>query len=229
MTDRRNGLQYKTIIALTVVWVLLWGELSILNVLIGLIVGLVITLVFPLPPISFHGRLRPLGALWLGVKLVLDLVVASLSVVGTVFHFGKKFDNAVIRVPLRSHSDLYMTIAAELTCLVPGSVVIEASRSTDTLYVHVMDVSGPEDLEAAKQAALDAEIRVLKALGSNEELECLRTGAPMPRPDNRDKGPGGEEPEDEYEDVFSADPTPVSTETQASPETPTDGAGEERT
>lgn len=184
VTDRRNGIHWKAIILLALVWVLLMGELSVANVVFGVVLGVVVNFVFPLPPISFHGRLRPLGVLYMGFRLVTDLVVSSIKVVAVVFQFGRKFENAVIRVPLRSHSDLYLTITAELTCLVPGSVVLEARRSDDTLYVHVMDVRGPEDLDAAREHTLAAERRVLKALGSREEITCLREGRPIPRPDD---------------------------------------------
>ncbi|MFX4272208.1 Na+/H+ antiporter subunit E [Propionibacteriaceae bacterium Y1685] len=189
MTDRRNGIQYKTVIALAVVWVLLWGQLSVANVVLGVAVGLLVTLVFPLPPISFHGRLRPWGAIRMVLRLLYDLVVSSFIVVVRVFQFGRTFDNAVLRVPLRSHSDLYMTLTAELTCLVPGSVVLEARRASDTIYIHVMDVRGPEDLEAARRGTLASEQRVLRALGSAEELACLRGDLPIPRTDSRPELP----------------------------------------
>lgn len=206
MTDRRNGVQWRAIILLAVVWVLLLGELSVANLLFGAILGLVVTTVFPLPPISFHGRLRPLGVLHLGLRLVTDLVVSSIRVVAVVFQFGRKLENAVIRVPLRSHSDLYLTVTAELTCLVPGSVVLEARRSSDTLYIHVMDVKGPEDLEDARNHTLAAERRVLRAFGSKEEVECLREGRTIPRPDDPQTGriveSGQGEPADEGEDPF---------------------------
>lgn len=184
MTNRRNGIPWRAIILLAIIWVLLWGELSLALLLFGAVLGLLVTWVFPLPPLSFHGRLRPLGLVYLAFRLVTDLVVSSIQVVRVVFDFRRQIENAVIRVPLRSHSDLYLTVTAELTCLVPGSVVLEARRSEDTLYVHVMDVRGPEDLEDARQHTLGAEQRVLKAFGSDEEIRCLREGQPIPRPDD---------------------------------------------
>ena len=46
---RRGGWQPRAIIALAVVWVLLWGTFSAANILGGLAVALVITLLLPLP------------------------------------------------------------------------------------------------------------------------------------------------------------------------------------
>lgn len=203
VTQRRNGIQWGGAVVLAFVWVLLWGELSVVNVVFGALLGVVISWVFPLPPISFHGRVRPLGVLYLGFRLVADLVVSSIHVVAVVFQFGRTIENAVIRVPLKSHSDLYLTITAELTCLVPGSVVLDSRRSSDTLYVHVMDVREPGDLDDARDHTLAAERRVLHAFGSRAELAALRAGEPIPRPDDPragrivEGGHGEVTPEDE--------------------------------
>ena len=42
---------------------------------------------------------------------------------------------------LRSQSDLFLTVTAQLCSLVPGSIVVEAHRLSGLLYIHVFDVS----------------------------------------------------------------------------------------
>ena len=44
-----------------------------------------------------------------------------------------------IEVDLRTHSDFVLTIVAEIVSLVPGSLVVEARRATDTLFLHALD------------------------------------------------------------------------------------------
>jgi multicomponent Na+:H+ antiporter subunit E len=80
----------------------------------------------------------------------------------------------MIRVDLRSDSDLYQTLTTELVSLVPGSLVVEARRSTRTLYLHVLDVDTPAELPPARDSVLDAEARVIEAYGSAEDRERLR-------------------------------------------------------
>ena len=46
---RRRTLQWPVLLWLTVVWTLLWGDLSVFNVLSGLVVAIVVCQVFPLP------------------------------------------------------------------------------------------------------------------------------------------------------------------------------------
>lgn len=170
---RRTGVQWKMILVCSLVWTLLWSDLSIANVLAGALLGLVVTTVFPLPPVEFHGRFRPWGHLVLIFRLLVDLVTASLAVVATAFRFGSTPKSAIIAVPLRSDSDLYLTMTAELVSLVPGSIVLEARRSSRTLYLHVFDVRSDVDLATARQSVRDVEARVLLAYGSQHEYDAV--------------------------------------------------------
>lgn len=175
---RTGGTQWKMIVILTIVWVLLLGKLTVGTIVAGFALGLLVTLVFPLPPVEFRGRLHLFGQLWLALRLVLDLVRSSFVVALLAFR-RETPKSAMIRVDLRSDSDLYQTLTSELVCLVPGSIVIEARRSTRTLYLHVLGVEQPSDLEPIRQSVLDAESRVVAAYGSAEEREAIhREGRP---------------------------------------------------
>jgi multicomponent Na+:H+ antiporter subunit E len=181
---RRLAVQWPTLVWLTVVWVLLWGDLSVGNVLAGLLIGAVVSVVLPLPPIAAGGTVRPLALLHLVARFAVDVVVASVQVGLQAFR-RRPPQSAVIRVRLRSTSDLYLTLTAELCSLVPGSVVVEAHRLTSTLYLHVLDVDGPDGIEAARGRVLAQEERVLRALASDADLADagLRGAAvPTPRP-----------------------------------------------
>ena len=80
---------------------------------------------------------------------------------------------AVVRVDLHSNSDLYQVEIAELISIVPGSIVIDARRSSRVLYLHLLDVSGPDGVQRAKAEALKVERRVLRAMGSSAAIEAL--------------------------------------------------------
>ncbi|WP_258725565.1 Na+/H+ antiporter subunit E [Cellulomonas sp. NS3] len=162
--------QWGTTLWLTAVWVLLWGDLSVANVLVGLLLGYLVTHGLRMTPIDFHGRLRPLGLAHLVGRFLLDLVRASFEVSMVALRPRHVPRGAVIGVQLRSHSDLYLTMTAELCSLVPGSLVVEAHRVTGVLYLHVLDVEQSGGIEAARQVVLDQEARVLRAFASDEEL-----------------------------------------------------------
>jgi multicomponent Na+:H+ antiporter subunit E len=169
---RRRTLQPRAIGIVAVAWVLLWDRLSWGNLLSGVLVGVFVTLAFPLPSIEFTGRVRPLRLAWLLALFFRDLVVASAQV--AVLAFGRKPPlNSVIEVRLRSRSDFYLTLTSELVGLVPGSTVIEARRSTSIIYLHLLDVSGAEAVEHAREHVLEIEERVVRALGSSAEIATL--------------------------------------------------------
>lgn len=173
LTRRRPQLRMSIVTA--VIWVLLWGDLSLANLVSGFLLGLLITWVFPLPPIDFHGRFR----LWPHTKLItillFDLVRSSFVVAAQAFHFGHTLRNAVVRVDLKTHSDLYLTLTSELVSLVPGSLVMEARRQESVVYLHVMDVRSPADIARARRKVLQAEERVVRSFGSDDEVAALRS------------------------------------------------------
>ncbi len=154
---------------LTAVWVLLWGEFSAGNVLAGLIVALAITTVAPFPYTPFDGRSRPRAVVVLALRFLLDIVISSAQIASFILR-GKHPRAAIIRVHLRSHSDVYLAMIAGMTALVPGSVVVEAHRVTGTLYVHVFDTELAGGVEGVHRTVLELEERILRAFASHDEL-----------------------------------------------------------
>lgn len=162
--------QWPTILWLTVVWVLLWGSLSWGNVIAGLLIAVAVTGLLRMTPVDFHGRVRPWGVIVLVTRFIWDLFKASFEVSWVALRPRHTPHGAVIGVQLRSHSDLYLTITAELCSLVPGSLVVEAHRLTGKLFLHVLDVEQVGGIEAARTVVLEQEERVLRALASDTEL-----------------------------------------------------------
>ncbi len=167
---RARRLPWGTVVWLTVVWVFLWGDLSAANVVAGVTLALLVTLGLRMASVDFHGTVHPWGVVRLFARFAWDLVRASFEVAFLALRPRYTPHGAVIGVQLRSHSDLYLTMTAELCSLVPGSLVVEAHRLTGRLYLHVLDVHAVGGIEAARQAVLDQEERVLRAFASRAEL-----------------------------------------------------------
>jgi multicomponent Na+:H+ antiporter subunit E len=157
------------VVVLTLTWVLLWDQVSLFGVLTGVLLSFAVHLVFPLPRIERQGRVRPVALAQLVGRLAVDVVRSSVRVVGLAFS-RRTPRSAIIRVRLRSRSDLVLTLTAELVSLVPGSIVVEVRRASSTLYLHVLDTVEPAALERAVQDVLEAEARVLRAFGSDEAV-----------------------------------------------------------
>ena len=174
MSPGRRGLRFSVAAAvwLTVLWVLLWGDLTAANVIAGVAVALGVGLTLRMPPVPYAGRVHVLSLLYLLWRFVVDLVVASGQVVLLALSPRARPQSALVGVQLRSRNELYMTLTSSITCLVPGSVVVEAHRTTGMLYVHVLHVPMAHGVEAARAHVLDTEARVLRALASDAELEA---------------------------------------------------------
>ncbi|AQP45860.1 Na+/H+ antiporter subunit E [Tessaracoccus flavus] len=171
-TPWRDRLRFRplSVFGMTLMWMLLWGSASPVIVLSGMLIGYLIDIVFPLPPIFWQGKLRPLGVVVLVFHLLWDLVVSSFRVVALVFHRRVNLNAGIVRVDLHSDNDLYQVQVAEMISLVPGTVVVEVVRSPRRLYLHVIDLVGDEPLARVQRMVFDVESRVLRAFGSDEEI-----------------------------------------------------------
>lgn len=159
---RYRVLQPWSLMWLTLFWIGLWGSITPNIVLSGVVVAVVVSVALPLPPIDLGARVRLLPLLWLVLHFLFDIVKASVLVSVVVLR-RRPVSNAVVAVDLRSNSDFVLTAVGAMLTLVPGSIILEARRSTHTLYLHVLDVDTPEEAETFRRGALEVEERFLRA------------------------------------------------------------------
>ncbi|MCR2783025.1 MULTISPECIES: Na+/H+ antiporter subunit E [unclassified Microbacterium] len=173
--------QMPFIVWLVALWMLLWGQFTVLSLVTGLLVSLFVTRVFRLPPVELSGRVN----LWYGLvflaTFVGSLVRGSLLVAWQVLNPSRYPGTAIIAVPLRTDDDLIMTHVGVTASLIPGSLVVEADRDRRILYLHVIGVSSDEDVRLQREAVQRWESRIVRAVGSRAQLEQIRA-AGTPRP-----------------------------------------------
>lgn len=158
-------------IGLAIVWVMLWGDVSIGAALWGILVALLIQALFPLPDVPELRYFRPLGFARLVLVTIWGLTVSSFIVAVKVLAFWRPTQNAIIRVPMRSNSMFITAITAELITLVPGSVALDAGEQW--VLVHVFDASTPERIERARESARRTEATALRAFGTAADRALL--------------------------------------------------------
>lgn len=159
-----------SILAVMVTWCLLWGEFSLGNIVNGILLAIVLHLAFPMTSLRGELSFRPVSFAWLLLKFLIDMAVSTVEVTSYVLGRARP-RSSIIAVQLRSKSDLFLTLTGILTSLVPGSLIVEAQRSTGTLYLHVLGLNEESDLEAGHQRVLHQEERLLRALASRRTLE----------------------------------------------------------
>jgi multicomponent Na+:H+ antiporter subunit E len=162
------------LVALVLLWMMLWGSTTLLTILTGVVVAVIVTSYLYLPPVALSGRFHLGWAIVLALRFFADLFVASFQVAWFSFRPRGVGRSAVVRVPLHTRSDLVMTATALSISLVPGSVVLEVDRPHAVLYVHSLGVDTPEGVERARANVYAYERRFLRAMGSRDEWEAVR-------------------------------------------------------
>ncbi|WP_447949139.1 Na+/H+ antiporter subunit E [Microbacterium aurum] len=165
---------------LIALWMLLWGQFTVLAAVTGLVVALFVTRVFRLPPVELSGRVN----LWYGAAFVVMLFFAvlrgSLLVAWQTVNLARYPGTAIIAVPLRTDDDLIMAHVGVTASLIPGSLIVDVDRDRRILYLHIIGVSSDRDVEAQRASVQRWEERIVRAVGSRAQLDAIRR-APAPR------------------------------------------------
>lgn len=165
--SRARRLQIGPLLVLTLVWVLLWGKVSAMTVVGGLFIGALVLLLFPLPPVSLGLRIRPWPLFVLFMRFNVDLVRASIQVAYAAVAPWEHPQGRLVPVSLRSSDDLFTVITAEMTALVPGTIVVNLQPDERRMLLHVFDCPDDAEVERVRRSVLAQEARVLKALAAD--------------------------------------------------------------
>jgi multicomponent Na+:H+ antiporter subunit E len=170
---RRFLQQLPLLLGLVLLWMVLWGQFTVLGAVTGVMVAVAVTRFFYLPPADFSGRINPWYAVVFLVYFFVDVAVASFQVAFQALNPRPIPCSSVIGVQLHTRSDLIMTLDAIAMSLVPGSLVVEVDRERSILYLHTFATRSPEDVEAMRRKVLIVEARIVRAIGSKADLQQL--------------------------------------------------------
>ncbi len=157
------------VLLLVLIWVSLWGDLSVANVLSGLALALAIVAVF-------GGRsggqliVRPLPALRFALYFLRKLVESTVVVARAVITPREGVHTGVVAVPLAGCSDAVVTLIADAISLTPGTLTIEVRRDPPILFVHALDV---RDVSGVQADIRRLEILAIRAFGTADAIEGL--------------------------------------------------------
>lgn len=171
---RDIGVQLPFLAWLVVLWMLLWSQFTVLAFLSGLVVAVFVTRVFRLPTVELSGRVNVWYAAVFVAQFLWAMLRGAIAVTVQVFDFRHLPGTAIIAVPLRYADDLLMTHVSVVSSLIPGSLIVEADRDRQVLYLHVIGVRSPEDVEAQRASVLRWERRIVRALGAPSQYRALR-------------------------------------------------------
>lgn len=126
------------LVALVALWVALYGELSVGNVVGGLLVAGVVVSFFPSTSGSVR-HVRPWGAMQLGWYVFVNLMTSTWAVVVAVlFPRPDRVEASVKAVQVTTRSATAMTLMGNLITLTPGTMTVDVDESAGVLHVHVL-------------------------------------------------------------------------------------------
>nr|WP_120491725.1 Na+/H+ antiporter subunit E [Corynebacterium lactis] len=162
---------------LLVIWIFLWGEVSVGNVVSGVLVIALLTVAvpLPLPPVSamelnFSGLVRLFGS-W-----AIDFLVASVQVAWIAVRRADPPPAAIIEVPMRVSGDITLATAMALINLQPGGIIIDVDKQKKTLTLHILDASSTGQIERHVAQLARMERRVIRAFENRDVNDTAEGG-----------------------------------------------------
>mgnify|MGYP006171835103 CR=1 FL=1 len=165
---------------LTTLWVVLWRDPTVGNVVGGLVAaGLVLALFPAQQPARRDHTIRPLPLLYFLGWFAWQIIVANLVVAREILTRRDHIRSGIIAVPLQGCSDLVVTVIADAITLTPGTMTLEVQRDPTVIYVHVLHLY---DIDQARNDVTTVQRLVVNAIGSPEAVRYVNDSVPEARP-----------------------------------------------
>lgn len=162
-----------TLAWLTLVWMALWEEMSLANLVGGVAAGGFVLILLPLRGKEAAHRFRLVAFLRLTVYFLWKLVEASAILAWEVITPRNRINAAVLAVPLHSRSPGIVTMVANMVSLTPGTLTLEVEESTMTLVIHVLHL---ESVAESRRSVLYLERLALAAFPPRAQAVASPTG-----------------------------------------------------
>jgi multicomponent Na+:H+ antiporter subunit E len=148
---------------LTAAWGAFQRELSVANLLVGLLLGAALLAIFPYGPPSPGLRFNVVPLLKFSVVFAWSVVKANAIVAWEVITPRNRINEGIVAVPLESKHPIVITMVSHAIILAPGTMVIEIDRDPETiLFVHALHL---RSVEAVRREVLQLERLALQAFG----------------------------------------------------------------
>jgi multicomponent Na+:H+ antiporter subunit E len=132
---------------LTALWLLAWGQVSLANVVSGVVVATVLLAAFPPPTAGSDGvRVNPLAALRLVGFVARQLVTSNVIMTREILRRRSTMRPGVIAHRLQQPSEHLVTVMTSVIALSPGTMTVDVDRTSSTIYVHFLFL---QDVSAA--------------------------------------------------------------------------------
>ena len=133
---------------IVVMWCMLMGEVTVANLVGGLLVSLFIVFALPLPAMPVAGISVSWGKLLVFMaQWFVELMEASIMVGWLAVRPQPVPKTAIVKLPMRVENEFILSLAVSLYNLQPGGTVSDIDIANRMLTIHLLNADSEEDLE----------------------------------------------------------------------------------
>jgi multicomponent Na+:H+ antiporter subunit E len=169
---------------LVALWLLLWNDISVANIVSGVAVAALVLAGARLPKAVCAGdlagdraRIAPLSLLYFVGYVIVKLVQSNLVLAWEIVTPNDDtIRTGIVAVPLRTESELAMLVVSSVITLTPGTITIDATGTPPVIYVNVLHL---HDIDDVRRELLHIEELSVRAFGSRTaraQLAAARGG-----------------------------------------------------
>ncbi len=144
---------------LALAWLALTGQFDPINFAAGFILSFLFLRLMRRPGESLSYFKRVLLVVRFILFYLWELLLANLRVAVAVLSPKYRLTPAIVAIPLDTHSELAITLLANLITLTPGSLTLDVSSDCRVMYVHTMHT---DDINSFKRDIKTLEARVIE-------------------------------------------------------------------
>ena len=162
---------------LVTLWILAWGEITLANLLSGIVVTVGLLLAFPPRRRAAGDELRwnAFGVLRLGAYVAIQLVTSNIVMAQQIVRRDTGRRSGVLAHRLQQASDEVATLMSSIIALSPGTMTIDVARDSSVLYVHFFDL---RDIDASRAVLVRLERRITEAVVVHRDLDGVSIDEP---------------------------------------------------
>ena len=154
---------------LVALWLLAWGDLSVPNVLSGVLVAGGLLVAFP-PGRRAGGSLRfsAGGFVRLTVYLHVQLAISNVVMARQILRRRPDVRPGVLAHRLRQPSEEVVTLMSSIIALSPGTMTVDVDRDSSTIYVHFFKLGDVAEARASLAHLEDLAVHAISRAPTKE-------------------------------------------------------------
>ncbi|HLS60371.1 MAG TPA: Na+/H+ antiporter subunit E [Virgibacillus sp.] len=133
-------------VLMAVIWTFLQNTYTATSFIVGYMIGILILFMLRRFLVSDFYLHRVWAIIKLIMLFIIELIKANIDVIKIVLRPKLNNEPGIVAVTTRLESDAEITLLAALISLTPGTISMDFSEDSKTIYIHAIDVPDKEEM-----------------------------------------------------------------------------------